>query len=88
MQVIFRIRATNHRALLQKTTYKDKASYGSPQLVKTPSCGGGLENVAVCVKVCAAVCVAVCAAVFAAVRAAVFVALYCSVFQFFPVSFC
>jgi len=28
-QVIFRKRATNHRALLRKVTYKDKASYGS-----------------------------------------------------------
>ena len=26
---IFRKRATNHRALLRKMTYKDKASYGS-----------------------------------------------------------
>jgi len=29
LQVIFRKRATNYRALLQKMTYKDKASYGS-----------------------------------------------------------
>jgi len=29
LQVSFRKRATNHRALLQKMTYKDKASYGS-----------------------------------------------------------
>jgi len=29
LQVIFRKRATNHRVLLQKMTYKDKASYGS-----------------------------------------------------------
>ena len=29
LQVIFYQRATNHRALLRKTTYKDKASYGS-----------------------------------------------------------
>ena len=29
LQVIFRKRATNHRALLQKMTYKYKASYGS-----------------------------------------------------------
>ena len=28
-QVIFRTTATNHRALLRKMTYKDKASYGS-----------------------------------------------------------
>ena len=29
LQVSFRKRATNYRALLQKTTYKDKASYGA-----------------------------------------------------------
>ena len=29
LQVIFRQRATNHRALLRKMTCKDKASYGS-----------------------------------------------------------
>ena len=29
LQVIFCKRATNHRALLQKTTFKDTASYGS-----------------------------------------------------------
>ena len=28
-QVIFRKRATNHRVLLRKTTYKDKTSYDS-----------------------------------------------------------
>jgi len=33
LQVIFHKRATNYRALLQKMTYKDKASYGS-----LPSC--------------------------------------------------
>jgi len=35
LQVIFRKRATNYRALLQKMTYKDKASYDS-----TPPCTG------------------------------------------------
>jgi len=29
LQVIYRKRATNYRALLRKTTHKDKASYGS-----------------------------------------------------------
>ena len=29
LQVIFRKRAKNYRALLRKTTYKDRASYGS-----------------------------------------------------------
>ena len=29
LQVIFRKRATNYRALLRKITYKDKAFYGS-----------------------------------------------------------
>jgi len=33
LQVIFRKRATNYRALLRKMTYKDKASYDS-----TPPC--------------------------------------------------
>jgi len=33
-QVIFRKRATNHRALLRKMTFKDKASYGSTPLCK------------------------------------------------------
>ena len=33
LQVIFRKRATNYRVLLQKTTYKDKASYESSPLV-------------------------------------------------------
>ena len=32
LQVIFRKRATNCRALLQKMTYEDKASYGSSPL--------------------------------------------------------
>jgi len=31
-EVIFRKRATNHRALWRKVTYKDKASYGSSPL--------------------------------------------------------
>ena len=30
-QIIFHKRATNYRALLRKMTYKDKASYASPQ---------------------------------------------------------
>jgi len=29
LQVIFRKRATNYRALVRKMTYEDKASYGS-----------------------------------------------------------
>jgi len=35
LQVIFRKRATNYRALLRKMTYEDKASYDF-----TPPCGG------------------------------------------------
>ena len=30
LQVVFRKRATNHRALLRKMTYEDKAHYASP----------------------------------------------------------
>ena len=39
-QVIFRKRATNHRALLRKITCKDQASYGS-----SPPCMGSLQFV-------------------------------------------
>jgi len=39
LQVLFRKRATNCRALLRKTTYKDKASYGS-----SPPCMRWYEN--------------------------------------------
>jgi len=39
MQIIFHKRASNHRALLRKMTYKDKASYGS-----SPPCNDVLEN--------------------------------------------
>ena len=38
LQVIFHRRVTNDRALLQKMTYKDKASYGS-----SPPCSGWLR---------------------------------------------
>jgi len=38
LQVIVRKRATNHRALLWKTTYKDEASYAS-----SPPCSKGKE---------------------------------------------
>ena len=37
-QVIFRKRATNHRALLRKMTYQDKASYDSTPPCSTDSC--------------------------------------------------
>ena len=43
LQVIFRKRATNYRALFRKTTYKDMASYGSlppftcPHLTSAPT---------------------------------------------------
>ena len=40
MQVIFRKRATNYRALLRKMTYKDKASCGS-----SPPCSGRISEV-------------------------------------------
>jgi len=35
LQVLFRERATNYRALLRKMTYADKASYGSSPLCST-----------------------------------------------------
>ena len=39
MQVIFRKRATNYRALLRKMTYKDKASYeSSPPFIQHHDC--------------------------------------------------
>jgi len=38
LQVIFRKRATNYRLLLQKITYKDKASYGSSPLCIIQTC--------------------------------------------------
>jgi len=50
LQVIFRKRATNHRALLRKMTYEDKASYDS-----TPPCSElSFENFCKCrASVCA-----------------------------------
>jgi len=44
LQVIFRQRTTNYRSLLQKMTYKDKASYGS-----SPSCSNICEKSHSCV---------------------------------------
>jgi len=65
VQVFFRKRATNCRALLQKMTYKDKASCNS-----TPPCNKfsselTFKNVYLCVAVCCSVlqCVAVCCSV-------------------------
>jgi len=43
LQVIFRARATNYRALLRKMTYKDKAPYDS-----TPPCIGDIRDKSVC----------------------------------------
>jgi len=40
MQVIFRERATNYRALLREKTYKDKTSYGS-----LPPCSSGVARI-------------------------------------------
>ena len=59
LQVIFCKRATNHRALLRKMTYKDNSSYGS-----SPSCTvvcdvavyGSTRSVCLHVAVCVAVC--------------------------------
>ena len=44
LQIIFRTRATNHRALSQKMNSKDKASYDS-----TPLCTGRVANNFMCV---------------------------------------
>ena len=49
LQIIFRKRATNHRAL-QKMTCKDKASYGS-----SPPCIFGFEQT-ICIDTCVSVC--------------------------------
>ena len=69
LQLIFRKRATNCRALLRKMTYKDKASYGS-----SPPCTwcewcivvfvDVCEFLVVVVYVCSCVCVCVCVWVF------------------------
>ena len=54
LQVIFRKRATNHRALLQKMTCEDKASYGSLQ----PCIIGFEQTVCMyCLYVCMCECV-------------------------------
>ena len=60
LQVVFRKRATNYRALLQQITYKYKASYGS-----SPPCTNGYMCALQCVAVCCSAlqCVAVCCGV-------------------------
>jgi len=72
LQVIFRKRATNYRALLQKMIYKDKASHGSlPPCTRVRKTRWMSLSVAVCcsvlqcVAVCCSVlqCVAVCCSV-------------------------
>jgi len=40
LQVIFRTRAANYRALLRKTTSKDKVSYGFSPPCSQRVCGG------------------------------------------------
>jgi len=46
LQVIFRKRATNYRALLRKMTYKDKASYGfSPTCMRQMLVSYGDKNI-------------------------------------------
>jgi len=59
---IFRKRATNHRAVLQKMTYEDKASYWSSPpcipCVYVPVCM--CVYVCVCLSVCVCVYVCVC----------------------------
>jgi len=74
LQFIFRKRATNYRALLQKMTYKDKASCGS-----SPPCRFCCGCVARSCKNLACVCVCVCVCVgvhFEAVRMILHVYIY------------
>jgi len=67
LQVIFRKRAANYRALLRKMTYKDKAPVHLRHPVSRVLCGCVESNVmdmcahpCVCVCVCVYVCVCVC----------------------------
>jgi len=76
LQIIFRKRATNCRALLRKMTYKDKASYASsPPCISCFMWVCGIKRngyvcapVCVCVRVCVCVCVCVCVLVLVRVR--------------------
>ena len=74
LQVIFRKRATNHRALLRKMTYKDKASYGSSPPCTPPSPLILISRALACVCVC--VCVCMCVRVFVCVFVCVCVLWY------------
>ena len=75
VQIIFRKRATNYRALLRKMTYEDKSSYDS-----TPPCIKGCDAECYSLLQCVSVCCSVlqCVAVFCSV-------LHCV--AFFPWSF-
>jgi len=60
VQVSFRKRIANYRALLQKMTYKDKALYASPPpCMKTCPFLHHSPAVCVCLRVCVCVCVCV-----------------------------
>jgi len=59
LQVIFRKRATNSRALLRKMMYKDKASYGSSPTCTTVQRVCKLRSIP-STGVAAAICVGVC----------------------------
>jgi len=59
LQVIFRNRSTNSRALLRKMTYKDKASYGSSPTCTTVQRVCELRSIP-SIGVVAAICVGVC----------------------------
>ena len=84
MQVSFRKRATDHRALLRKMTYKDKASYGS-----SPHCSErtlakfrmGSERTHTHVLQCVAVCCSVLQCVAVRCSELQCVAVCCSVLQ-------
>jgi len=79
LQVIFRKRATNYRALLQKMIYKDKASHGSlPPCTRVRKTRWMSLSVAVCCSVLQ--CVAVCCSVLQCV-AVCLVFVYCSVLR-------
>jgi len=66
LQVVFRKRATNYRALLRKLTYEDKASYGS-----TPPCSS-----TICICTCVYICIYIYSYIFSVIQLAVLARLY------------
>ena len=55
LQVVFRKRATNYRALLRKMTYEDKASYHSMPPCRSRVCKHHYKYVYVCMHICTCV---------------------------------